>query len=151
MKKRRLKHCVDVFCQMFCGWRLANSYGDLVALGSGLLVIDAKQGDCTFNGQTIVPLSIAGEIHAWLVDDLHAHRIPLSVIASASLTVQMVLEPISAKQRSTVVQHIRPDGMPIKSGIFQRLTVSCEGCIVVEGFRYEASLSDVIEWPASSI
>lgn len=151
MKKRRLKHCVDVFCQMFCGWRLANSYNDLAALGSGLLVIDAKQGDCTFNGQTIVPLSIAGEIHIWLVDDLHANRIPLSVISSATLTVQMVLEPISTKERSTLVQYMRPDGMSIRSDSFLRLTVNCKGCIVVEDFRYEALLSDVIEWPANSL
>jgi len=40
MRRKRLNHCSDIVCDMFCGWRLMNSYEDLVRLGSGHLVIN---------------------------------------------------------------------------------------------------------------
>ena len=39
MRRKRLKHCADTLCHMFCGWRLVNSYADIESLGSGALKI----------------------------------------------------------------------------------------------------------------
>ena len=89
MRRKRLKHAADTMCHMFCGWRLANSYTNLETLGSGTLAIDALSGDATFNGDTIGPLNIAGELHAWLREDCQNNDIPLSGIHHARLTAEL--------------------------------------------------------------
>ncbi len=147
MRRKRLNHAADTLCQMFRGWRIMNSYQGLAALGSGVLVIDTIAATCTFNGKRIEPLHIAGELHAWLAEDLHDHQIPLAAICSATLTVQMTLTQIAAKQRTTSVQHMAVGGQPIRKGGFLRLAVQCASCITTDEDRYEATLSDVIEWP----
>ncbi len=58
MRRKRLKHAADTLCNMFCGWRLANSYSDLETLGLGTLEIDALSGDARFNGSAIGPLNM---------------------------------------------------------------------------------------------
>ena len=81
VRRKRLQHSADTFCQMFCGWRLANSYKDLERLGSGTLSIDVLVGSCRFDGTPIEPLSIAGELHSWLCEDLAAQGIPIGAHA----------------------------------------------------------------------
>src|ERR1035437_6351814 len=114
MRRKRLNHAADTFCQMFRGWRLANSYHALAELGSGTLVIDAKDATCTFNGADIAPLNIAGELNAWLIADWQANDIPLPAISAAKLTVVLALSTIQGKKRKTTVQHISPESKPTR-------------------------------------
>lgn len=77
MRRNRLKHAAHVVCHMFCGWRLTNAFDNLKQLGSGLLVIDVLALQCRLNGEPIKVLSIADELHTWLLRDLRQHHIPV--------------------------------------------------------------------------
>ena len=147
MRRKRLNHAADTFCQMFRGWRLANSFHGLIELGSGTLVIDAKDATCTFNDAGIASLNIAGELNAWLVADLQANDIPLAAISTAKLTVVLALSTIHGKKRESIVQYISPEGKPIRGGSFHRLAMQCESEITTDEARYTATLSEVVEWP----
>src|SRR5205085_1874444 len=89
VRRKRLQHSADTFCQMFCGWRLANSYKDLGRLGSGTLSIDVLVGSCRFDGTPIEPLNIAGELHSWLCEDLTAQGITIGALLRAGLTARL--------------------------------------------------------------
>jgi hypothetical protein len=91
MRRKRLKHNAHILCDMFHGWRLMNCWDRILALGSGILEIDALSAECTFNGQPIESLTIAEELRLWLRDDLAAQGIPLTAIRSARLEVQLEL------------------------------------------------------------
>ena len=70
MGRKRLQHAADTFCHMFQGWRLTNSYKQIVGAGSGTLVLNALTGACLFNGEAIAPMNIAQEIEYWFKDCL---------------------------------------------------------------------------------
>ena len=149
MRRKRLNHAADTFCQMFRGWRLSNSYQALAELGSGTLIINAKDGTCTFDGKAIEPLTIAGELNAWFKGDLVQHGIPDGAISSATLTVVLGLSTIQGRERTSQVQHIATDGTPIRVGKFYRLSMECVSDIATDEALYNATLSDIAEWPDS--
>jgi hypothetical protein len=132
---------------MFRGWRLANSYHALAALGSGTLVIDAKNGTCAFNGRSTETLSIGRELSAWLAADLATNNIPPTAISSATLTVSLTLSTISGENRVKDVHHIAADGKPVRGGRFHQLSMKCESDIATDEAHYSSTLSDVVEWP----
>lgn len=133
---------------MFCGWRLANSYRDLERLGTGTLCIDAKAGSCRFEGVSIEPPNIAGELHAWLCADLAAHGIPISGLLRASLAAQLSITLVAARPRVTSVQFLRVDGKPIRTGKFYRCEIACESEVATEDAVYRSRHTDLEEWPA---
>jgi hypothetical protein len=147
MRRKRPKHAADTFCQIFRGWRLSNSFHSLAELGSGTLIINAKDGTCTFDGKSIEPLTIASEVNAWFTGDLVKHCIPESAISTAMLTVRLGLSTIQGKQRTSSVQHISPNGRPIRDGKFYHLSMQCESEITTDEAIYSAALSDAVEWP----
>jgi hypothetical protein len=147
MRRKRLNHAADTFCQIFRGWRLSNSLHTLVKLGSGTLIINAKDGTCTIDGASIETLPIASEVNGWFTEDLAKHRIPETAISVARLTVQLGLSTIQGKQRSNPVQHIAPDGKPIREGKFYRLSMQCNSEIATDEATYSAAVSDTVEWP----
>lgn len=149
MRRKRLNHAADTFCQMFRGWRLANSYHALAELGSGTLVINAKDATCAFNGRNIKLLNIAGELNAWFIRDLQANSIPVTEISTAKLTVVLAISMIEGKKRKSAVQHISGEGKPIRRSQFHRLSTQCESEIATDEARYTAMLSDVVEWPVN--
>lgn len=147
MKRKRLQHAADTLCQMFCGWRLINCYRDLVNLGSGVLTIDALAGTCEFNGRPIPQLSIAFELHAWLQQDLAAHRIPSEAIRQAFLVADLGFSPIEASQRVTPDQHFDHGGRTVRAGPFHRLRIRCESTVETNDASYRSSYEDLEEWP----
>jgi len=40
MKRKRLKHYTDIFCDMFAGWRLSQDIDTLKNIGSGKFLLD---------------------------------------------------------------------------------------------------------------
>jgi hypothetical protein len=147
MRRKRLQHAADTLCQMFCGWRLVNSYRDLERLGTGHLTIDALSARCLFDGKPIEDLSIAHELCEWLREDLSAHSIPASEVLRAELHAELVLSRINSPQRSTVEQHIDRRGKPIRTGQFHRLRIECNSEVATNQVTYTGSRSDVAEWP----
>jgi hypothetical protein len=149
MRRKRLQHSADTLCQMFCGWRLANCYKDLENLGSGTVNIDVLIGSCRFEEVTIEPLYIAGELHAWLREDLAEHRIPIESLRHAILTAHLSLVDIAAQPRTTAVQFLGVDGKPVRSGKFHRCEIECESEVATEDAIYRSHARDVEEWPAA--
>ena len=147
MRRKRLKHAADTLCHMFCGWRLANSYSDLETLGSGTIAIDALSGDATFNGETIGPLDIAGELHAWLRDDCRNNDIPLSGIQHAWLTAELDLTQTEWKHRTTNNHWFDENGGKIVSRQINRCVINCRSSIKTDDHEYESVYDDVEEWP----
>ena len=147
MRRKRLQHSADTFCQMFCGWRLANSYKDLGRLGSGTLSINVLVGSCRFDGMPVEPLNIAGELHFWLREDLAAQGIPVSALLRAGLTARLSIAAIGPSPRATPVQFLGADGKPVHSGGFYRCEIECESEVVTDEAAYRSHLRDVEEWP----
>jgi hypothetical protein len=147
MRRKRLQHGADVLCQMFCGWRLVNSYRDLESLGSGTLTVDALSGQCGFEGRPINRLTIAGELQAWLEEDLTANSIPRAGLKRAQLTAVLSRTEISAKERMTATHHISAKGDTINKGPFIRLKIDCKGEIETDEKTYTATQSELVEWP----
>ena len=139
---------------MFCGWRLVNSYRDLERLGSGTLAIDALTEACTFNGQAIRPLSIAGELVAWLRGDLVANNIDAAQLREASLTAALQFASVPREARSTTPIHFARDGSQATTPDFIALDISCHSRIVtnekVYAFEYEHREEWPPGWPESS-
>lgn len=142
MRRKRFKHHVDIFCDMFCGWRLASSYDRLVELGSGSLEIDVLTERCSKDGVSITPLSIAGELGVWFRDDARAAGIELSSVRVARLRVSLLIEPLTGRRRTNVVFPGREE-----TG-YVRCQFDCSALLESEGDRYEAHRQDYQEWPS---
>jgi hypothetical protein len=110
VRRKRLKHDAFIMCHMFCGWRLANCYGRLAALGSGRLEIDVLTAACRFNGVPVEPLSVAWELHHWLREDLTAQGLPVESVRSARLEVRLEFSEIPTRARVTRAAHVGPGG-----------------------------------------
>lgn len=147
MRRKRLQHSADTLCQMFCGWRLANSYEGLERLGSGSLSVDVLVGSCRFDGTPIGPLNIAGELHSWLCEDLAAQGIPTGAVLRAGLTARLSIAAIGSRPRATPVQYLRADGKPVRSGGFYRCKIECESEVATDEATYRSRLTDMEEWP----
>lgn len=146
MRRKRLKHAAQNLCQIFCGWRLINSYRDLERWGSGILVIDALDGSCQFDGEPVPPTAIAGELHAWLEDDLRSSGIPREALRYARLTASLRFTSVTPRDRVTRDQHFT-EGVHLGSVQFNRVAILCFGEVATDEVVYRADYRDVEEWP----
>ena len=103
MKKKRFSHHVDIFCDMFCGWRLANCYNRLVELGSGQYEIDVLSEACVKDGVSIPPLSIAGELAVWFKRDVEEAHIDFASVRVARLRVKIDIDRLVGERHTNVV------------------------------------------------
>ena len=49
MRKKRIKHQVDVFCDMFSGWRLISDMETLLTLKNGIIEFDFINNNIKLN------------------------------------------------------------------------------------------------------
>ena len=147
MRRRRLKHCADTFCYMFCGWRLINSYTDIESLGSGTLIIDALTGNSTFNGQATKALAIAGELHAWLIEDCQSNSIPIDQICSARLTAKLDFSKTAWKERRSNDHWFDHQGAKIVRKQINRCMIECDATIETDETAYRSQYRHLEEWP----
>ena len=146
MRTKRLQHAVDTMCQMFCGWRLAESKPSLVKLGSGTLEIDAFTGQCLFQGKIISPLKIAEEIRAWLEQDLETNRIPIAALSSAHLAVKLSFSTVPWNT-TTKERIFYSDGKVVRTEEMNRCVMECGSTITTAEAVYTSQLVDAQEWP----
>ena len=146
MKHRRLQHAADNLCQMFCGWRLDGSKPIIARLGSGRLEIDALTGECRFNGQAVPQLPIAGELVAWLSEDLERYRIPVTAIVRARVTAELELSQIPWSDRSTNDQWFT-DGRAVRARTLWRCEIRCRSEVATDEQIYQSASHDREEWP----
>lgn len=89
MQKNILKGYANTVCQMFAGWRLLVSPGDLPLLmdaGRGQFEVDLLGGSTTLDG---VPthLGMADEVSAWLREQAEKDQVPWNLVRAAKLHV----------------------------------------------------------------
>jgi hypothetical protein len=147
MRRKRLKHCADTLCHMFCGWRLVNSYSEIESLGSGTLEIDALTGDATFDGQPTKSLAIAGELHAWLRQDCDSNNIPMDHIHAAKLTAALDLKKTDWKKRQSRDHWFDHKGAEILWRQINRCIIECNSLITTDACEYRSRYHDLEEWP----
>ena len=145
MRGKRLQNAADSLCQMFCGWRLIGSKPELVKLRSGILVIDAITGQSSFQGQTIDQFAIAEELRAFLQRNLEANKVPMDVLKSAQLTVQVSfsLVPWNNAAKETFYS----DGIQVRTKKMNRCSMQCESKVTTDKAVYHSSQTEVQVWP----
>lgn len=141
MKRKRFNHHVDIFCDMFCGWRLTNCYDRLVELGSGVYEIDVLTERCTKDGAAIESLSIAGELAHWFRIDAGESHIDLGSVRTAKLRAKIAIERLEGRRHTNVIFPGREEADYI------RCHIDCESVLESGDDRYEARKQDYEEWP----
>ncbi|NOY41517.1 MAG: hypothetical protein GXP26_06740 [Planctomycetes bacterium] len=147
MRRKRLKHCADTLCHMFCGWRLVNSYTDIESLGSGTLEIDALSGSSKFADQPTKQLAIAGELRAWLIEDCDTNQIPIDQIHAAKLTATLDFSKTDWKQRKSRDHWFDHKGAEIVWRQINRCVIQCNSIVKTDECEYRSQYQDVEEWP----
>ena len=132
---------------MFCGWRLMNSFHDLERLGSGTLAIDAITGRCTFEGNEIPRLSIAGELNAWLKEDFERNHIPISDVASVNLYAVIALNIVPLGKANQPGIYLDRKGKAVKKGDFCKLVAKLCGEVKTDEATYRAERVHHESWP----
>jgi hypothetical protein len=140
MRRKRLQHQADTFCQMFCGWRLCNSHEELTVRRSGSLHIDILAGTATHNGTVLQDLNIAGELSAWFQGDLRDNNIPVEQVRSATLDAEVTITDLSGPRRS-------PERWNTKIRRYLSCDIQCRSRIETDETSYESEMVDHEEWP----
>jgi len=140
MRRKRLQHEADIFCQMFCGWRLCNSHEVLTSLGSGAIHIDVLAGTASHNGKIIQDLNIAGELKEWFKGDLRDNNVPVEHIRSATLDAELAITDLSGRRRS-------PEIWNTKISRYLVCDIQCHSRIETDEKSYDSKLTDHEEWP----
>ncbi|HEX8325110.1 MAG TPA: hypothetical protein VF595_14495 [Tepidisphaeraceae bacterium] len=133
---------------MFCGWRLANSFSELVRIGSGTLEMDCLTGVCRFNDSMVPSLSIAKELQAWLLHDLETNSIKSAQIDEASLQAVLGVATVSRRTRTTTTAYFGVDGKLMKSSTLVRCTIECVSRVRTGAYVYSTLKSSIEEFPA---
>lgn len=147
MRRKRLNHTVDILCDMFCGWRLMNSYTEIERIGTGKLEIDIITGVCIFNDSQIESLSIAYELNAWVKEDFEKHNITLADIQTVKLVANLTLETSLAQKASQSSFYIGKDGKPIEKGSFYNLSAKLHSIVKTNDAIYQNERTHYETWP----
>jgi hypothetical protein len=142
MKFKRLRHHVQNFAQMFCGWELMFDYKTLADLGGGTLRIDILNGTVVFNDETEISLSTVQGIRNWMIADLADSEIDLKKIQSAVLIVKFeTRRELGLTEQSTSWADPTPH--------FVKCKISCESSLEADNKKLTSSYLDFHEWPES--
>jgi hypothetical protein len=145
MRRKRLQNVADTMCQMFCGWRLINSKPNLLKLGSGALEIDAITGECVFQGKTLVRLTIAEEIRAWMHHELATNNVPIAGLTGASLAVNLTFTVVPWSEPSREIFYSA--GKAVRTNKMNRCVLECSSSVTTDETVYRSELREVQEWP----
>ena len=112
MQKNILKGYANTAGQMFAGWRLLVSTGDLPLLleaGRGTVEVDLLTGDATLDGVE-TSIGMAREVAVWLREQAQKDRVPWDSLRAATMRVDFDLSEIEGTAPSTWVRHFTFDG-----------------------------------------
>lgn len=99
MRRKRLQHHTDIFCDMFAGWKITNDMKSLILKGDGIIEFDFLNKTQKLNDEKF-ELNIFYEIYDWFIDDLVKHNIQIESIEKAKLKVEFKVVLISGKTNS---------------------------------------------------
>jgi len=102
MRRKRLKHYTDIFCDMFTGWRLSNEdIKTLQNFENGELCLDFLNEKLYFNNDELrEELYILKEISAWFKENLQKDNIEISKIQKAFLLMDSFPKECEPKPKS---------------------------------------------------
>ena len=109
MKRKRLKHYTDIFCDMFTGWRLSDKDIEILQnFGRGKLQLDFLNEKLYINdNESEIDLYILREIAAWLKINLQKDNIDSAKIQEAYLTVNAVTAECETSPKSRTKQIVQ--------------------------------------------
>ena len=101
MKRKRINHQVDIFCEMFSGWKLSQDIDTLIQLQSGQFTLDFLLKIVKLNNKPFDRnLTMLIEISDWFEQDLAHNNIDKMSIKSATLVVDFIVKVIDGKPKS---------------------------------------------------
>jgi hypothetical protein len=101
MKRKRINHQADIFCDMFAGWRITNDMDTLIKLKEGQFKLDILTNKITLNNNPYTDqINIVGEISDWFDRDLKDNNIPKTSILKADLTADFKVNTTDGKPKS---------------------------------------------------
>ncbi len=101
MGRKRINHQVDIFCDMFSGWRLVNDMDKLIQLQTGQFILDFLSKTVKLNGEPYdKDLHMLTEIACWFNKDLADNNIESASIIRATLTVEFISTVMEGKPKS---------------------------------------------------
>ena len=109
-------------------------------------MIDVTSAACRFNGASIPPLSIAGELQAWYREELATHNIPAEGIRSATVLARIDQQIIDRKARRTNAYFSGP-GKSDRSRRYYQWQIACESTITTDETEYCGKYDDIEECP----
>ena len=110
MRKKRIKHQVDTFCEMFSGWRISGDIETLITLKTGKFTLDFIE-NCVLLNDNIYskPFHLFNEISNWFDRDLAENDIDKKNINKANLIVHFSVslkegKPKSRNKRAFIIE-----------------------------------------------
>lgn len=101
MKRKRINHQVDIFCEMFSGWRLVNDLETLVELQSGRLDLNLIDRTLKLNNEPFEKdFHMLHEISDWFDRDLTENKIDKKSLLGANLEVDFIATVKNGTPRS---------------------------------------------------
>ena len=101
MRRKRLQHHTDIFCDMFAGWKIVNDMKSLVELESGIIEFDfLNRTQKLNNAESKTDFNMFYEISEWFTDDLKKHNIETELIREAKVKAEFRVEFTSGKKKS---------------------------------------------------
>lgn len=101
MRRKRLQHHTDIFCDMFAGWKIVNDMKCLAELGSGIIEFDFLNRTQKLNNSVSkIDFNMFNEISEWFANDLKKHNIETELIKEAKVKAEFKVEFTTAKKKS---------------------------------------------------
>ena len=101
MRRKRLQHHTDIFCDMFAGWKIVNDMKSLVELESGIIEFDfLNRTQKLNNSESKTDFNMFYEISEWFADDLKKHNIEAEFIKEAKVKAEFKVEFKTGKKKS---------------------------------------------------
>jgi hypothetical protein len=112
VQKNILKGYANTACQMFSGWRILVSPGDLPLLldaARGTVQVDLLTGNATLDGAP-ANIGMAREVAAWLREQAEKDGVPWDSLREATMRVKFDLSEVEGSAPATRVRRFIFDG-----------------------------------------
>ena len=112
MQKNILKGYANTACQMFSGWRLVVSPGDLPLMmdaGRGTVEVDLLAGDAMLDGAP-TSIGMAREVATWLREQAEKDGVPWGSLREATMRIDFDFSDVEGDAPTTRVRRLIFDG-----------------------------------------
>jgi hypothetical protein len=101
MRRKRLQHHTDIFCDMFAGWKIVSDTKSLVELESGIIEFDFLNSTQKLNNaESKTNFNMFYEISEWFSNDLKKHNIKTEFIKEAKVKAEFKVKFTTGKKKS---------------------------------------------------